>query len=372
MNNGISVLEEIGIKEVSKKTHIETKFLNYMVNKEFDKLNKINTMGYVKIIRREYGLDLDEWVEEYETYLEENGIAEIKNNTPIIAQEVNSKKPKNNTWIYILVAIILLILAFWKLGGINFINNMKYGINDQETTQAQATKTTPLENKTEKELPKKNQEPQKIANDKQNITKKEQNESSTNDKKDNIKSLVELNINQNTNKEKEIEATPKILDTNTSAKKPQTEQTEQVEQIKQLEKNNETDTTIQTETTDKLEQNSTKKEENSTQLSNEKEDKKNPVFKHKATIKPTNKIWLGYINTLNKKRTQVLTEKDIDINLSKPQLIITGHGNFTLIHENGEKEVRDSKKKQYFLVEYNTIKSIEKKEFKKLNGGTNW
>jgi hypothetical protein len=57
MDNDIRVLEKIGLQEVCKRTHIEVKQLEYMINNQYEKLNKINTLGFVKILSREYKLD---------------------------------------------------------------------------------------------------------------------------------------------------------------------------------------------------------------------------------------------------------------------------------------------------------------------------
>ena len=50
MDKDIRVLEKIGLHEVCKKTHIEVKQLEYMINADYGKLNKINTLGFVKIL----------------------------------------------------------------------------------------------------------------------------------------------------------------------------------------------------------------------------------------------------------------------------------------------------------------------------------
>ena len=41
MDNDIRVLEKIGLQELCKRTHIEVKQLEYMINNQYDKLNKI-------------------------------------------------------------------------------------------------------------------------------------------------------------------------------------------------------------------------------------------------------------------------------------------------------------------------------------------
>ena len=67
----MTTLEEIGLQEVSRKTHIEVKTLQYMVNKEFDKLSRVNTLGFLKILSREFHLDVREWQGEFEAYWKE-------------------------------------------------------------------------------------------------------------------------------------------------------------------------------------------------------------------------------------------------------------------------------------------------------------
>ncbi len=104
----IKILEEIGLKEVSKKTHIEVKNLKYIINSEFDKLNRANTMGFVKIISREYKLDLTDWLEEAKKYWDQN---RKENAGPqiFIAQESN----KYYKVLFALFSILLLIVILY-------------------------------------------------------------------------------------------------------------------------------------------------------------------------------------------------------------------------------------------------------------------
>jgi len=64
----IKVLEEIGLKEVSQKTHIEVKYLKNLVNSDFANLSKVTTLGFVKIISREYKIDFSQWLDEANLY----------------------------------------------------------------------------------------------------------------------------------------------------------------------------------------------------------------------------------------------------------------------------------------------------------------
>lgn len=76
MDKDIKVLEKIGLQEVCKKTHIEVKQLEYIVNNEYGKLNKVNTQGFIKILSREYKLDFSDWLEGFHHYWAESDAAE--------------------------------------------------------------------------------------------------------------------------------------------------------------------------------------------------------------------------------------------------------------------------------------------------------
>ena len=79
MANGIEKLLEMDLKEVTKRTHIETEYLEYMCEKNYEKLRKLNASGFAKILSREYDLDLQGWIDEYDEYCKENGNCDNSN-----------------------------------------------------------------------------------------------------------------------------------------------------------------------------------------------------------------------------------------------------------------------------------------------------
>ncbi|MDR2081900.1 MAG: hypothetical protein LBP54_08480 [Campylobacteraceae bacterium] len=70
--DSIKALEKIGLREVSRKTYIELSYLKLMAERDFAKLHRIKTLGFVKIIKREYNIDMSDWVAEFEAYLHES------------------------------------------------------------------------------------------------------------------------------------------------------------------------------------------------------------------------------------------------------------------------------------------------------------
>ena len=50
--NELENLKEIGLKEISRKTHIEPTFLQYIFDKNFEKLSRLNIRGYAKLLQK--------------------------------------------------------------------------------------------------------------------------------------------------------------------------------------------------------------------------------------------------------------------------------------------------------------------------------
>ncbi|MDR1554934.1 MAG: hypothetical protein LBS39_02785 [Campylobacteraceae bacterium] len=107
--SSVEKLEDIGLREVSRKTYIEFNYLKFMVNKEFSKLQRVKTLGFVKIIQREYNIDMNDWVKEFEEYFQEN---EQSQPTEKIADAVleSHKNINRNKKKYILFTILFLVL----------------------------------------------------------------------------------------------------------------------------------------------------------------------------------------------------------------------------------------------------------------------
>jgi len=94
MDKDIRVLEKVGLQEVCKQTHIEVKQLEYMVNNQYDKLNQVNTLGFVKILSREYKLDLTDWLEGFYDYWAEHSVEEDSHKDRIFIRAKSDRASK--------------------------------------------------------------------------------------------------------------------------------------------------------------------------------------------------------------------------------------------------------------------------------------
>ena len=106
-------LEKIGVGEISKATHIQEELLSAILDKNFEKLLDCNTTGFIKILERDYGVDLSGWLEEF------NKInSEVKTINTTINRQVampnlqNYKKPNYKIWALIILLLVVLIIYF--------------------------------------------------------------------------------------------------------------------------------------------------------------------------------------------------------------------------------------------------------------------
>jgi hypothetical protein len=103
------ILEENSIKAISTKTKISEDNLENLLNKNFDAIKKIKTLGFISIIEREYNADLTPIKEEAKEYYENmHEDQRVTLGLPIIEEE---KKGKSK--FFILVVLALLGYASW-------------------------------------------------------------------------------------------------------------------------------------------------------------------------------------------------------------------------------------------------------------------
>jgi len=104
----------------------------------------------------------------------------------------------------------------------------------------------------------------------------------------------------------------------------------------------------------------------------EKIEKVSPRFDEEAIINPNTELWVGVIYLDTKKRRSYLGEGNFSIDISRDQIITTGHGSLNIIQENGEILKFNKQAPLRFLVKDNNISEINWSKFKELNEGKSW
>jgi len=312
--DNIKVLEEIGLKKVSEETHIEQKYIKYMVDCKFEKLNRINTLGFVKILSRAYNIDLDAWNEAFEEYWTEAHKNDEDKGLFIVVDD-NQKGRK--LLIFLLLVVVISTAGFLFALFQDKINLDNY-IEQEETSFEQSS----------------------IVEDAQ----KTLDEINTSVVKEKIEDEININVDEETivediNKIEDLE----LVDNN------ETNLVKSDEPI--VEENNETTSEI---------------------VKTEKIEKVSPRFDEEAIINPNTELWVGVIYLDTKKRRSYLGEGNFSIDISRDQIITTGHGSLNIIQENGEILKFNKQAPLRFLVKDNNISEINWSKFKELNEGKSW
>ena len=269
MDNDIRVLEKIGLQEVCKKTHIEVKQLEYMINNQYDKLNKINTLGFVKILSREYKIDFTEWLEGFYDYWAAHKAEEDFHKDKIFIRAKSDRSSKKGAWLFLLIFLIAGIFGLFSIfkGDINidimsFLDKAKI-----ETNQTSAFQSAPVVQEAATSLG----------------VKVEERIIETNSSNSTVQAVV-VSIDENLTRKTEAN------DTNTSSIP-----------LPML------------------------PESNTTLVKN--------LPKNSAIIMPTKRIWIGFVNLETFARKESTSDQNITVDLTKNQIIKTGNGFFKLSYD---------------------------------------
>lgn len=314
--DNIKILEEIGLSKVSKETHIEQKYLKYMIDMKYDKLNHINTRGFVKILSREYKIDLDAWSEAFEEYWIENRKEDEEDGLFIVVDdEKKSKKLLIVVLIIILGAIFSTSFSFFqdKIDIANYINNEE--TNYEQTIDVKEVQNALLEENNSLE-----------------------------------KVVIEEPLSEDINSTEEVLMEDNKTDRNVAVNIDKNITTQAIE--KSIEDNS----TIKTD------------EVINKNIAEQQDTKK---FETEAVLIPKLPLWIGVIYLDNNKRRSYLGEGNFSIDLSRDQIITTGHGSFDIKIGDETKEFRKQAPIR-FLVKDSNMTEISLNKFKELNKGKPW
>jgi len=122
--NANDFFEQYSIEIINKRTRISPISLRFIKNKEFEKIPRVKFMGFVRIIEKEFEIDLSELIEEYNT---------ATNHVSSKEEKTKYKEPKkHNTFILFILALILLLLGAYLLYN-NYKTSPKQTKNIKET-----------------------------------------------------------------------------------------------------------------------------------------------------------------------------------------------------------------------------------------------
>ncbi|WP_103637831.1 phosphatidylglycerophosphate synthase [Campylobacter concisus] len=310
--NELENLKEIGIKEISRKTHIEPTFLQYIFDKNFEKLSRLNMRGYAKILQREYGVDLSELLAEYDAFMQENTPDDSHKTkvSPKIASytpdDITNQRQGGGSGFFFWIIILAIIAGgAYYFDAYKYVQNFIASLNEDNTSVSYSQSSIVNEVK---------------------------------------KNIIDTNVTISQN-------TPRI-DANASSVKISAPAEQNVTVSPASVDQNALKPSMAAQPAPKVEQNVTK-----------------PL--NEAVITPKQRVWIGIINLENGQKTSSDTSKSVNINLDQRQLVVCGNGNIEL--KIGDKVTKyNPSRPARFLVENGDMKFLTYDEFVEMNKGKSW
>lgn len=308
----IEKLKNIGAREISKHTHMALNKIQNILDSNFAELkDHTTTIGLIKILEREYNVDLQKWQEEYNEFCNNHQEPNPENLESVINFKITHEMTgQNNSKTYIIASAIILVLL-----GVGFYVYTNFSSNSVKIADT-ATSQEPTESQTISPA------------SEENATSNVENNSTIGE--ENAKTLANS----------EPLPTNNSLDASASApinSQPKNEEQDSL-QTAQTAQNNTASTTA----------------------------------KHKLEIIPRSNVWVGIVYLDTRKKTSLLTSTALEIDLTRPQTIITGHGMLDL-NNNGELTNYNQAEKMLFMVdEAGNFSQITLTQYNQHTKGLGW
>jgi len=331
------LIDKEGIEAVSQKTNISVENLRYLYQQEFEKLNRVKALGFLKIFEREYDeIEIEGLRESIKEYYDAH--KEPKDDEVVMVSQSMKESQGGFGFIkwLIMLGILYGIYHLYTIGALGNFSSSEKSMNKLSDQKA-------LQSSVDEDVAK-------------NIQVKEDETSGKiveiETKATEVKQAVEP-LEESTEKVvlTETNATVESISENnaTTAQLPISD-----EPIQDTNKNN--------EKTDKIVETVKEKEEDNTTASIEN-----------LTINPTRgMLWYGFINIDTKQRREFMNKVSTPFELNGGRwILVTGHGYVDIVSEAKTIEIAD-RNKHYFYIDSNEIREIDRKEFRELNGGRGW
>ncbi len=339
--DGVSFLKELGLKEVSNKTFINLENLTALLDKDFAKLNRTKALGFIQILQREFGVDLNELKTEYLQF--DNAHVKPKENYQTVAPiDVDDEKPKRFL-VYVLLGLAALVAAyflFFNSGNSESMSLVDLNVVKNDVVTEEAKESL-------------------LALDE--VYEKETNQS---DEVDLNKVVQEMFKNTDDNESNESEETNETLLVDVNASEMIAPASEEKIVLGT--------SVLETATNTKVVEKPIQEEE---KLVISPKVKKTVEVKNENRgglyIEPTQKAWVGVIFLDSMKKKDFLIRHRLQLDASKDQIILVGHKNFKIFNKQLERGFK-SKKKAMFLYKDGELREISKKEYDRYRGKVRW
>ena len=329
------VIDKDGVERLSLLTNISIDNLNNLVEENFEKLTRVKSLGFLLILERDYkDIDVSELRERVKVYYEENKPADEN----VVMVSKDSVQGGTNFSFFKWFVVLALLGGGWYLyqqgqldGVLKNMEEKKDFFDDNKALESNVTeqeaKNVVIEGSKEESIT--------IATPVAPAEKK-----------------ITLISGEHKNEQNKIEKG--ALGNSISESEQSTESIVQevIESADDVVKK-----TVEEVVTAKA-----------------NETKETPIAKISTiTINPTRgTLWFGFINLDTKKKREFMKKTSTPFDIKGGRwLLVTGHGYVDIVSDVSTLELADSKK-HYFYIDGTEIRTLTKKEFRKMNGRRGW
>ena len=379
--DGITVLKEVGLKNVSNKTFINLENLTNLLNKDFEKLHKTKALGFIQILEREFKVDLHELREDYLSYTNGSRRINEKKSIPAKATQKNTTKKRvrdskkiiqeSNKSSFKIGPYLLLLLA-----GVAGYFLLKSGTSDED--KITATDLNISQSKVVEDEPKNSLLAQAVKEE-SNQTKNE-----AVDEDDDLNKIVQKMLKNSQD-----------IESNQSSQNSTVQQTMQEESNLSTTQeqivssnNNDLENALKKQSTDLESIEKSVDEVNLSNRAKESEEKALPKVKEEVPVVkkesekvanipnnlylvPKQRAWVGVIYLDDYTKKDYLIRGKLKLDPNRDQLILVGHNKIKIYKDSKQFKVH-SKKKARFIYENGELREISKQEYKERSAGVRW
>lgn len=309
---------QYGIQGIHERTYIAVFKIEAILNKDYEQFDRTTAIGFIRILEREYNLDLSAWIEDYDDYCQAHGLLKTDEYDTTFT-DVNVKidhyeKRASPKWLNIAIGIIVLLVISGYLAFHYLDTDNALSILDSNTTKHE----NPSEpNATDTESGDDENEGEETTNEETNQT--ENNATAPTTAKD-------------TN--------------NTAATAPAAAAAPAVT------------TSAPTTTPKPAETNATAKTQTLT-------------FNVGDDI-AGRQLWIGVLYVGSKRRVHQIVTNELNLQVKEPMLFVTGHGRFSVGIDGNLQKLNYAAPIYLYYAPNEGVRVISEAEFREINGGRGW
>ena len=323
-----------GVNGISQATNISIENLNFLNEDDFSKLTRVRSLGFIQILERDYGLDLDDLTSKIKAHFKENQL-EAGNEVVVLSKD---SRDNSGFGFFNWLVILGLLYALWYFYNNGVFNNLLKNDTKKEVSlsDAEILKNDTSDEEAKKVLVKGSASRESIIRNELKAMKSQESVITKIEPSKVSNAEVDLNNTQ----VMPVQKTVKLEEVEIQIEVPKVVTAPVIEEVNE--------TVVE-------------------------EDEKKAELIYNLTINPTRgMLWYGFINIDTKERREFMNKVSTPFELNAGRwILVTGHGFVDIVSDLKTLELSD-RNKHYFYIDSTEIREITKREFRNMNGKRGW